>query len=1153
MSDWGNAFDEQCRSEGIEVPEKTEKKQSNSEMDPNEENKGFNNGGISRGGMFGGGPKMNAPPPQTSFGATSGTRVGGSYGSTGPDGRGAAIGSSDEINGGGNVISVGFRKEKPACNFTRGGGFGFNRNTALSPAKSGHEGGRFGAMAIKHVDSLSSPNNLPIQSKAGGRFGATQASTSQVSMGGRFGSKQPASNSIDSGPGQGMGSTPNSSSASSIDGSFGVAKTSLSRTSVGGAFGTKSSPSHVSKTVPSYSGNLKDLSQNSSTSTPAGTFQATYSQKNPTSVGGSFGSKVSNSSLPSTTATNFTDNLKETIKSSTSTGSNFRATQLASSQSFAGGSFGSKDSIASAKSPATTLGQHSTTENTAQSTSALGSFCFSAQSAKASRGSFGSTIRPTVPFSEEFEVRPTVQRKDSIGSSSGDSPMIGNATAATAGGGGFDSKYFDKAQPKPTVGGSFGASKSSSGASLGGAFGKKSAGVSIPSNFNVPPPTLANMNRSNLGHPQDEDKDVLSTPVPSFKAEASFVLKTTENKKEEKPTFESSFGKAHPPINSNSSPFGRPPQCVEKSFDEKENIASFTTETRDTSHLNTTNDTSKKPIFGALETKRELGASSSVSNAREEPYVPFMPGAPPMRGGFQGAFRGGRGSGGGGHMDFGSGGQGLSTMGRERGQPAQSFVPQQRSTPPSLTSNQGVRPDPKYKYTKSTDETHEKVPIPADIALLNKFIQKEVKMMKDTVVDVQRQDPKSPLYSISSFRELRLKPEVLQALDTLNFQYPTRIQETALPLLLMEPPSNLIAQAQSGTGKTAAFVLTMLCRIDVNLKCPQCICLAPTLELAKQIGEVVEKMGKYMENLKIHYAIKGGNLAAMRGRKLTEQIVIGTPGITREYLQKYKCIDPSQIRCLVLDEADVMIYHQGFTDISTTIYNMVEEASESVQSMLFSATYDEPVINFATKIIKNAIVVMLKREEQALPNIKQFYVQCASRDSKFAAIVNLYSGLAVASSVIFCHTKASVMWLYENMKARGHQVDVLHGDMTVVERADTIIRFKRGDFKVLITTNVFARGIDVAQVSVVINYDLPIKYDEQGSPMVIEGFTQPDCETYLHRIGRTGRFGKTGIAINLIDSEDSMNMINILENHFQMKIARMDPSNIEELEAIEMA
>lgn len=1150
MSDWGKAFDEQCRLEGLEVPKKIEQKLSNSEMDPNEENKGFNSGGIGRGGMFGG-SKMNAPPPQTSFGATSGTRVGGSYGSTGPDGRGAAIGSSDDLNGGGNIISVGFRKEKPACNFSRGGGFGSNRNTALSPIKSTHEGGRFGTMATKHFDSSANPDNVPLQSKAtGGRFGATQAATSHMSVGGRFGSKAPLSstNSLESGRGPGnCGSTQNSSSASSVDGSCGIAKPSLSSTSVGGAFGSKSS----TMTISSIDGNMKELSHNTPT-TAAGSFQSTFQSKNVASVGGSFGA---NRIGPSENTTNFGDSLKETVKnpsSSTSIGGLFKTAQLSSSPSFVGGSFGSRAPTSSKNVSEVFVEVSTELENIPQSNSTLGSFGFSVKPTKAAGGSFGSTVKPTIPSSEEFEVRPSVQRKNSVGSSSGGSSMIGRATAATSGGS-FGSRYHDDSQPKSTVGGSFGASKSSSGTSIGGAFGKQSSVVLIPSNFNVPPPTMASMNDGNLEKPQNPEKNVSTVSEANFKAGVSFGLKRSEHKEEEKPTFEGCFGRSHPSNNPNSSPFGRPPQSFVYNTEEKENVLSDNIvpnedRTKENTILNKS-DSNKRPPFGGFR-KTQDHTTFILPSDREEPYVPFMSGPPPMRGGFQGAFRGGRGSGGG-QMDFGSGGQGQ--MGRGRGQPAQSFVSQQRSTPPSFTSNQAVRPDPKYKYTKSTDETHEKVPIPADIALLNKFIQKEVKMMKDTVVDVQRQDPKSPLYSISSFRELRLKPEVLQALDTLNFQFPTRIQETALPLLLMEPPSNLIAQAQSGTGKTAAFVLTMLCRIDVNLKCPQCICLAPTLELAKQIGEVVEKMGKYMENLKIHYAIKGGNLAAMRGRKLTEQIVIGTPGITREYLQKYKCIDPSQIRCLVLDEADVMIYHQGFTDISTTIYNMVEEASESVQSMLFSATYDEPVINFATKIIKNAIVVMLKREEQALPNIKQFYVQCASRDSKFAAIVNLYSGLAVASSVIFCHTKASVMWLYENMKARGHQVDVLHGDMTVVERADTIIRFKRGDFKVLITTNVFARGIDVAQVSVVINYDLPIKYDEQGSPKVIEGFTQPDCETYLHRIGRTGRFGKTGIAINLIDSEDSMNMINILENHFQMKIARMDPSNIEELEAIEMA
>ncbi|CAP23459.2 Protein CBG03203 [Caenorhabditis briggsae] len=1095
MSDWGNAFDEQCRSEALEVPEKTEKLQSNSDMDQNEENKGF--GGVGRGGMFGGGLKMNAPPPQTSFGATSGTRVGGSFGNPGgPDGRGAAIGSSEELNGGGNIISVGYRKEKSACDFTRGGGFGTNRSTAPSAPtiiKTNHEGGRFGVLSPRSFNSNESADQPKVN---GGRFGASQASISRTSVGGAFGSK--SSNPSQSTPTPAFSFSTTKTENSAPSKSFGGGLGPSSKPPAGGSFGSAAKPQTSSKNGRKLRILLK----------PPGTTGGGFgsSTKSATTVGGGFGSS---NRAPTTTEASSGSSLK----------------------------------------PPTTAG-----------------------------GSFGSTKYQSMTGSGAYGANPSV-------------PVIDSTTElktvddvkqpAERTGGGFGANPLSDNAPKPSVGGAFGASKSSSKPSVGGAFGKKPTAILPP--MNVPPPTYMNGKIENdaTAQLQVSHQDKENNSEPRSMGNSSFGSRVPEVMEERK-AIECSVGR-QPSQDANSPQFGRPAPVFFKSSNEEENqVAPQIKENEKSESMSSAIEANpSRPIEGSFGRKSTMPDSTPTGmepTEKESPNAPFMSGPPPaMRGGFQGGFRGGRG---GGQMDFGGPGQGrkyqtsrgnnvkwdeaevnrthLSYLNKEQDLHNLQLDSKQLNRLVfeiySQRNNSNLIQDPKYKYTKSTDtDPHEKVPVPADIALLNKFIQKEVKMMKDTVVDVQRQDPKSPLYSISSFRELRLKPEVLQALDSLNFQFPTRIQETALPLLLMEPPSNLIAQAQSGTGKTAAFVLTMLCRIDINLKCPQCICLAPTLELAKQIGEVVEKMGRYMENLKIHYAIKGGNMAAMRGRKLTEQIVIGTPGITRDYLQKYKCIDPSQIRCLVLDEADVMIYHQGFTDISTTIYNMVEEASDSVQSMLFSATYDEPVINFATKIIKNAIVVMLKREEQALPNIKQFFVQCACRDSKYAAIVNLYSGLAVASSVIFCHTKASVMWLYENMKARGHKVDVLHGDMSVVERADTIIRFKRGDFKVLITTNVFARGIDVAQVSVVINYDLPIKYNEHDSPMVIDGFTQPDCETYLHRIGRTGRFGKTGIAINLIDSEDSMNMINVLENHFQMKIARMDPSNIVELEAIEMA
>ncbi|CAB3404305.1 unnamed protein product [Caenorhabditis bovis] len=565
---------------------------------------------------------------------------------------------------------------------------------------------------------------------------------------------------------------------------------------------------------------------------------------------------------------------------------------------------------------------------------------------------------------------------------------------------------------------------------------------------------------------------------------------------------------------------------------------SMKTEETQTSPIETTSP----PFYKNSETRMSFGYANDEN-------IPgsFVPTASD-RGAFRGGYRGGRG---GMMMDHGQGQPG-SFRGRGGvfsgglGRGAQTgYVPQNPFVLPAAQSYI----DPATKPIVPVPvEALDKAMVPEEIALLNKYLHKEVNMMKDAKIDIQRNDPTSPLHSIGSFRELRLKDEVLKALDSLGFEFPTRIQETALPLLLMEPPHNLIAQAQSGTGKTAAFVLTMLCRIDVNLTYPQCICLAPTIELAKQIGEVVEKMGKFMNGLRIHYALRG---SATRGAKLTEQIVIGTPRMIQDYIIKYQSIDPSKIRCLVLDEADVMIYQQGFTDISTSIYNTIEEASDCVQSMLFSATYDAPVIEFATKLVKNAIVVMLKREEQALPNIKQFYVSCSCRNTKFAAIVDLYSGLAVASSVIFCHTKSSADWIAQQLRLRGNVVGVLHGGMNVEERAKSIIDFKRGEFNVLITTNVLARGIDVPQVSVVINYDLPIKHDANDKPVVVNGVIQPDCETYLHRIGRTGRFGKSGIAINLISGENDIKMIKILESHFEMKIEKLEPSKLSDLENIQ--
>uniref|UniRef100_A0A673UWJ9 RNA helicase n=1 Tax=Suricata suricatta TaxID=37032 RepID=A0A673UWJ9_SURSU len=201
-------------------------------------------------------------------------------------------------------------------------------------------------------------------------------------------------------------------------------------------------------------------------------------------------------------------------------------------------------------------------------------------------------------------------------------------------------------------------------------------------------------------------------------------------------------------------------------------------------------------------------------------------------------------------------------------------------------------------------------------SLLNKLIRSNL-VDNTNQVEVLQRDPNSPLYSVKSFEELRLKPQLLQGVYAMGFNRPSKIQENALPLMLAEPPQNLIAQSQSGTGKTAAFVLAMLSQVEPANRYPQCLCLSPTYELALQTGKVIEQMGKFYPELKLAYAVRGNKLE--RGQKISEHIVIGTPGTVLDWCAKLKFIDPKKIKVFVLDEADVMIATQGHQDQSIRI------------------------------------------------------------------------------------------------------------------------------------------------------------------------------------------------------------------------------------------
>ncbi|KAG7221670.1 hypothetical protein INR49_000037 [Caranx melampygus] len=350
----------------------------------------------------------------------------------------------------------------------------------------------------------------------------------------------------------------------------------------------------------------------------------------------------------------------------------------------------------------------------------------------------------------------------------------------------------------------------------------------------------------------------------------------------------------------------------------------------------------------------------------------------------------------------------------------------------------------------------------AEQSLLNKLIRHSLVRNRNQVEVLQR-DPTSPLYSVKTFEELRLKPELLKGIYNMGFNRPSRIQENALPMMLAQPPQNLIAQSQSGTGKTAAFSLAMISHVNPANKWTQCLCISPTYELALQIGQVIEQMGKFCPDVKLAYAIRGNRLE--RGTKLQDHIVIGTPGTVLDWCTKYKIIDPKKITMFVLDEADVMIATQGHRDQSIRIHRQL---SKDCQMLLFSATFEDSVWRFAEQ------------------------------------------------------TRKMAAWLTAHLTKEGHRVALLSGEMTVEQRAAVIERFRNSKEKVLVTTNVCSRGIDVEQVSLVVNFDLPVDMDGNA-----------DNETYLHRIGRTGRFGRRGFAVNMVDSKHSMDIINQIEMHFR--------------------
>jgi len=372
-----------------------------------------------------------------------------------------------------------------------------------------------------------------------------------------------------------------------------------------------------------------------------------------------------------------------------------------------------------------------------------------------------------------------------------------------------------------------------------------------------------------------------------------------------------------------------------------------------------------------------------------------------------------------------------------------------------------------------------------------------------------------------TFESMKLKPELLKGIYSYGFEAPSAIQSRAIMQIIAG--RDTIAQAQSGTGKTATFSIGMLEAIDSKSKDCQALILSPTRELAIQIQNVVQHLGDYMN---VHtYACVGGKNVGMDIKKLQhgQQIVSGTPGRVLDVIRR-RNLSTRHIKILILDEADEL-FTKGFKE---QIYEIYKQLPSDTQVVVVSATLPPEVLEMTSKFTTDPVKILVKRDDVSLVGIKQYYVQCEQEDWKFDTLCDLYDNLTITQAVIFCNTKMKVNWLTDQMRKQNFVVLSMHGDMKQDERDSIMSDFRTGNSRVLISTDVWARGIDVQQISLVINYDLP-----------------NDKENYIHRIGRSGRFGRKGTAINLITKSDLSTMRDI-ESYYSTRIREM-PMNINDI------
>ena len=373
---------------------------------------------------------------------------------------------------------------------------------------------------------------------------------------------------------------------------------------------------------------------------------------------------------------------------------------------------------------------------------------------------------------------------------------------------------------------------------------------------------------------------------------------------------------------------------------------------------------------------------------------------------------------------------------------------------------------------------------------------------------------------IHNWEELEIEPKILRGIFAHGFEKPSPIQQRAIKPVI--EGRDVIAQAQSGTCKTATFTIGALQRVNIAESSTQVLILSPTRELSSQTAKVVSSLGSFMDGLKIQTLFGGSSIeegSSFSSRNIPH-IICGCPGRVHDMMRRDR-ISSKSIKLIILDEADEML-SAGFKE---QVYNIFQHLNSDVQVCLFTATLPDGINTIIEKITRNPMKISVKREQLTLEGISQYYIAVNDDREKYTTLKNIFSFITLSHTIIYCNSIKRVQDLYEAMCEDGFPVCRIHSNMDKSERDKAFNDFRNGNSRVLISSNVTARGIDIQQVSVVINFDLP------------------KCvHNYLHRIGRSGRWGRKGVGINFITRRDIM-QIKKIEEHYSTQISEM-PSEL---------